>query len=113
MSERPLRIMGLSGEYRPTSKSGMMVEHALAIAEASGAEIIFWDCNEKPLPFVGEDGCWDNANVKELQETASCSGTGQAWSHRSMILMWFNVFAFSMPPKVDIKPNALPPTCLS
>ena len=71
MSERPLRIMGLSGEYRPTSKSGMMVLQALAIAEASGAEIIFWDCHEKPLPFVGEDGCWDNANVKEFQETAS------------------------------------------
>ena len=71
MSERPLRIMGLSGEYRPTSKSGMMVLQALAIAEASGAEIILWDCHEKPLPFVGEDGCWDNANVKEFQETAS------------------------------------------
>ena len=75
MSERPLRIMGLSGEYRPTSKSGMMVLQALAIAEASGAEIIFWDCIEKPLPFVGEDGCWDNANVKQFQDTASsCDG---------------------------------------
>ena len=71
MSEQPLRILGLSGEYRPTSKSGMMVNHALDIASNEGAEIFFWDCNEKPLPFVGEDGCWDNANVKEFQALAS------------------------------------------
>mgnify|MGYP001178422311 CR=1 FL=1 len=75
MSEQPLRILGLSGEYRPTSKSGMMVNLALAHAEALGAEIHFWDCHEKPLPFVGEDGCWENSNVKEFQALASsCDG---------------------------------------
>jgi FMN reductase len=75
MSEPPLRILGLSGEYRPTSKSGMMVKLALGMAKAAGAEVFFWDCNEKPLPFVGEDGCWENANVKEFQELAnSCDG---------------------------------------
>lgn len=71
MSEQPLRVLGLSGEYRSTSKSGMMVNHALNLAKEAGAEVFFWDCNEKPLPFVGEDGCWDNANVKEFQELAS------------------------------------------
>lgn len=58
MSETNLRILGLSGEYRPSSKSGMMVNQALVFAEGMGAEVFFWDCNEKPLPFVGEDGCW-------------------------------------------------------
>tara|TARA_B110000902_G_scaffold109611_1_gene129464 strand:+ start:759 stop:1340 length:582 start_codon:yes stop_codon:yes gene_type:complete len=73
MTQTPLRILGLSGEYGSTSKSGMMVNLALSYAESKGAEIIFWDCAEKPLPFVGEDGCWDNANVKEFQSLAlSC-----------------------------------------
>ena len=48
-----------------------MVNHALNLAKDSGAEVFFWDCNEKPLPLVGEDGCWDNANVKEFQELAA------------------------------------------
>lgn len=73
MTQTPLRILGLSGEYRSTSKSGMMVNLSLSYAESKGAEIIFWDCAEKPLPFVGEDGCWENANVKEFQAlAASC-----------------------------------------
>lgn len=71
MTQTPLRILGLSGEYRTTSKSGMLVNLALAYAESKGAEILFWDCAENPLPFVGEDGCWDNENVKEFQELAS------------------------------------------
>ena len=71
MSTSNMRILGLSGEYRPTSKSGMMVNLALDYARSKGAEVIFWDCNEKPLPFVGEDGCWENANVKEFQSLAA------------------------------------------
>jgi len=71
MTQTQLRILGLSGEYRTTSKSGMMVNLALSYAESKGAEIIFWDCAVKPLPFVGEDGCWDNPNVKEFQTLAS------------------------------------------
>lgn len=75
MTEQPLRIMGLSGEYRPSSKSGMMITQALSIAEAAGAEVHFWDCDKTPLPFVGEDGCWEHANVKAFQELASsCDG---------------------------------------
>ena len=73
MTQPPLRVLGLSGEYRPTSKSGMLVNLALDYSESRGAEIFFWDCNEKPLPFVEEDGCWDNQNVKDCQELAkSC-----------------------------------------
>ena len=48
-----------------------MVNLALSYAESKGAEILLWDCAEKPLPFVGEDGCWENANVKEFQDLAS------------------------------------------
>ena len=71
MTQTPPRILGLSGEYRSTSKSGMLVNHALSYAHSKGAEIMFWDCAEKPLPFVGEDGCWENENVKEFQALAS------------------------------------------
>ena len=71
MSEYPFKILGLSGEYRPTSKCGMLVNHALEIAKSHGAEVHFWDLDVKPLPLVGEDGCWDNSNVKEFQELAS------------------------------------------
>ncbi len=71
MTQTPLRILGLSGEYRATSKSGLMVNLALSYAESKGAEIMFWDCAEKPLPFVGEDGCWEHPNVKEFQALAS------------------------------------------
>ena len=75
MTQSSPRILGLSGEYRSGSKSGMMVNHALNYAESKGAEIVFWDCAVKPLPFVGEDGCWENANVKEFQSLASsCDG---------------------------------------
>ena len=60
MTQPPLRVLGLLGEYRMSSKSGMMVTLALEYSKDQGAEIFFWDCNEKPLPFVGEDGCWEN-----------------------------------------------------
>ena len=61
MTEYPFKILGLSGEYRPTSKCGMLVNHALDIAKSHGAEVHFWDLDVKPLPLVGEDGCWDNS----------------------------------------------------
>ena len=67
MGSTPLKILGLAGEYRATSKSGMLVNAALAHAEAQGAEVVFWDLAEKPLPLVGEDGCWSHPNVKEFQ----------------------------------------------
>lgn len=67
MGSTPLKILGLAGEYRATSKSGMLVNAALAHAEAQGAEVVFWDLAEKPLPLVGEEGCWSHPNVKEFQ----------------------------------------------
>ena len=73
MTQTSLRILGLSGEYRPTSKSGMMVNLALAYAESKGAEVLFWDCAEKPLPFVGEDGCWENAQMSKNFKTLASS----------------------------------------
>ncbi len=71
MPNNPLKVLGLSGEYRPTSKCGMLVNHALDIAKSLGAEVYFWDLDVKPLPIVGEEGCWEDPNVKEFQELAT------------------------------------------
>ncbi|MDP6194624.1 MAG: NADPH-dependent FMN reductase [Candidatus Poseidonia sp.] len=67
MGDESIKILGLSGEYRSTSKSGMLVNAALTIAESKGAEVVFWDLAEKPLPLVGEEGCWNHPHVKEFQ----------------------------------------------
>ena len=68
-----MKILGLSGEYRTTSKCGMLVNLALDIAKELGAEVVFWDLDTDPLPIVGEEGCWENENVKRFQELAiSC-----------------------------------------
>ena len=71
MAETPLKVLGLSGSIGRTSKNGMLVDLALRKAEALGAEVHFWDLESKPLPLVGEDGCWSHPNVKEFQEMAS------------------------------------------
>ena len=71
MEEVPLKVLGLAGEYGPTSKSGLLVNQALAIAENAGAEIIYWDLKKQPLPFVGEEGCWNHPNVAAFQEAVS------------------------------------------
>ena len=67
MGDHTIKILGLAGEYRSSSKSGMLVNAALGMAEAKGAEVVFWDLAEKPLPLVGEEGCWTHPNVKEFQ----------------------------------------------
>tara|TARA_Y100001980_G_C14389086_1_gene188765 strand:+ start:100 stop:702 length:603 start_codon:yes stop_codon:yes gene_type:complete len=73
MAETPLKVMGLSGSIGRASKNGMLVDLALSKAESKGAEVFFWDLQEKPLPLVGEEGCWSNPIVKEFQElAASC-----------------------------------------
>ena len=71
MTEQPLRILGLSGSIGRESKNSRLVLLALEKAEEMGAEIEFWDLVEKPLPLVGEEGCWQDTNVKEFQELAS------------------------------------------
>ena len=67
MSGQPLKLLGLAGEYRASSKSGMLVNQALTIAAGRGAEVVFWDLAEQPLPLVGEEGCWNHPNVKDFQ----------------------------------------------
>jgi len=71
MGKKRLKLLGLAGEYRASSKSGMLVHAALKEAEEQGAEILFWDLNEKPLPLVGEDGCWNHPHVQEFQALIS------------------------------------------
>tara|TARA_B100000212_G_scaffold209236_1_gene157958 strand:- start:808 stop:1410 length:603 start_codon:yes stop_codon:yes gene_type:complete len=73
MAETPLKVMGLSGSIGRSSKNGMLVDLALSKAESKGADVFFWDLQEKPLPLVGDEGCWSNPIVKEFQElAASC-----------------------------------------
>jgi FMN reductase len=67
MTTKKLKVLGLAGEYRASSKSGMLVNAALKLAEGMGAEVEFWDLAEKPLPLVGEDGCWNHPNVQAFQ----------------------------------------------
>ncbi len=67
MGDKRLKVIGLAGEYRATSKSGMLVNLALTIAKERGADVEFWDLAERPLPLVGEDGCWTHPNVKAFQ----------------------------------------------
>lgn len=66
-----MKILGLSGEYRTTSKCGMLVNLALDIAKENGVEVIFWDLDTDPLPLVGEEGCWENENVKRFQDVVT------------------------------------------
>ena len=67
MGDKPLRVIGLAGEYRSSSKSGMLVNLALKMAKEQGADVEFWDLDERPLPLVGEEGCWAHPNVKAFQ----------------------------------------------
>ena len=53
MAEPTLKILGLAGEYRASSKSGMLVNEALNMAAARGAEVVFWDLAAQPLPWLG------------------------------------------------------------
>ena len=56
MSETNLRILGLSGEYRPSSKSGMMVNQALILAEGMGAEVFFGIATKSPYLLLVKTG---------------------------------------------------------
>ncbi len=71
MGEEAIKILGLSGSYGNESKNTRLVSLALAMAEEAGADIEFWELSEKPLPLVGEEGCWQDENVKEFQSLAS------------------------------------------
>jgi len=71
MGNEPLKVLGLAGEYRASSKSGMLVNAALNLAKSQGAEVVFWDLSEQPLPLVGEEGCWTHPNVQTFQALLS------------------------------------------
>ena len=71
MGNEPLKVLGLAGEYRASSKSGMLVNAALNLAKSQGAEVVFWDLSEQPLPLVGEEGCWTHPNVQAFQALMS------------------------------------------
>ena len=71
MADYALKVMGLSGSIGRNSKNGMLVDLALSKATDLGADVYFWDLQEKPLPLVGVDGCWNDPIVKEFQELAS------------------------------------------
>ena len=66
-----VKVMGISGSYGNNSNNTKLVKLGLEILEKMGAEIHFWDLNEKPLPLVGEEGSWENKNVAEFQELAT------------------------------------------
>ena len=74
MSYNGLKVLGLAGEYRNTSKSGMLVSEALKIAESKGAEIVFWDLNEKPLPFVGGRRLLESPNGPRISKPFARNG---------------------------------------
>ena len=75
MSATPVKILGLSGSYGLTSKNGLLLSVALDECKKLGAEVHFWDLVEKPLPLVGAEGSWQDANVKEFQALATeCDG---------------------------------------
>ena len=38
--------------------------------KARGIDWVVWDNKKYPLPFVGEEGCWDHPNVKKYKELA-------------------------------------------
>ena len=71
MGNEPLKVLGLAGEYRASSKSGMLVNAALSLAKSQGAEVVFWDLSEQPLPLVGEEGVGPTSNVQAFQALLS------------------------------------------
>ena len=54
-----VKVMGISGSYGNDSNNTKLVKLGLEILSNLGAETHFWDLNEKPLPLVGEEGCWE------------------------------------------------------
>ena len=66
-----VKVMGISGSYGNDSNNTKLVKLGLEILSDLGAETHFLYLNEKPLPFVGEEGCWDHENVKDFQNLAT------------------------------------------
>ena len=67
----PIRIMGICGSYGLDSANGHMIDLVKSECNKLGAEVVIWDNKRNPLPFVGEDGCWDHPNVKLFKDMAN------------------------------------------
>ena len=67
---RQLRVMGICGTYTLESANGRMLEIISDKLKAKGIDWVVWDNKKYPLPFVGEEGCWDHPNVKKYKELA-------------------------------------------
>ncbi len=68
---RRLRMMGICGTYTLDSANGRMLEIVSELLINHDIDWIVWDNEANPLPFVGEDGCWDHPNVKKFKELAN------------------------------------------
>ena len=64
--------MGICGTFTSESANGRLLQIAFEHCESMGAECVIWD-NSNPLPFVGEEGCWDDLSVKSYKEMATSS----------------------------------------
>tara|TARA_B100001996_G_scaffold380866_1_gene369157 strand:+ start:1182 stop:1706 length:525 start_codon:yes stop_codon:yes gene_type:complete len=63
--------MGICGTYTLDSANGRMLEIVSELLINHDIDWIVWDNEANPLPFVGEDGCWDHPNVKKFKELAN------------------------------------------
>jgi FMN reductase len=64
-------MMGICGTYTLDSANGRMLEIVSELLINHDIDWIVWDNEANPLPFVGEDGCWDHPNVKKFKELAN------------------------------------------
>jgi len=67
---RKYKVMGICGTYTLKSANGRMLEIVGEKLESHGIDWVVWNNEESPLPFVGEDGCWDHPNVKKYKDIA-------------------------------------------
>ena len=67
---RQLRVMGICGTYTLESANGRMLEIISDKLKRRGIDWVVWDNKNYPLPFVGEEGCWNHPNVIKYKELA-------------------------------------------
>ena len=67
---RKYMVMGICGTYTLKSANGRMLEIVGKKLESYGIDWVVWNNEDSPLPFVGEDGCWDHPNVKKYKDIA-------------------------------------------
>ena len=50
-----IRIMGICGSFSLESANGHMINLVKEECKKLGCEVVIWDNEKNPLPFVGED----------------------------------------------------------